>query len=584
MRMDGVPWIALAIWCSTIPGCGEPSSTLRDAADQAADRAADQAADRAPGRGPGFHEVAEAAGIDIVTHGGGLQKDHILESVGTGAAFFDYDRDGWLDLYIVNAWLLDEEPSQVRVRGRNRLYRNRGDGTFDDVTEAAGVGDDSWGCGVCVGDFDNDGHLDLYVTNFGPNLLYRNRGDGTFEDVSERAGVDDPGWGAGASFFDAEGDGDQDLYVANYVDCTEADVLAAERSLTWRHKAKVMVGPFGLRGGIDRYFRNNGDGTFTEASRESGLADVGEAYGLGVLASDLDNDGDVDLYVANDSNQNYLFRNDGTGHFKDVGGWCGAGFGESGAAQAGMGVDAADTDGDGLQDLFVTNFTHDYSTLYHNDGDLFFTDVTGAQPIRQDTYMALSWGCAFFDMDLDADVDLLIANGHIFPQVDGFPELEETYEQSFHLFRNDQATFHEVTDEAGPGMQIRSSARGLAVGDYDGDDDPDLLVTAMDRRPLLLRNDVVRRGTPLVVRLTNRHGGPALNAKATVHAGGASQLREVRSGSTYQSQSAFDLYFGLGPVDTVDSLIVRWPDGRKSVRTHFVAQGVMEMAEPAPEE
>ena len=529
---------------------------------------------------PGFHDVAEDAGIDVVTWAGGERKDHILESTGTGAAWLDYDEDGRLDLYVINAWLLDEEPTAVRIRGRNELYRNLGDGTFENVTEAAGVGDDAWGCGVCVGDIDNDGHLDLYVTNFGPNVLYRNRGDGTFEDVTAAAGVGDPGWGAGACFFDADRDGDQDLYVANYVDCTEDDVMHAERTLTWRHKAKVMVGPFGLRGGIDRYYRNNGDGTFTEATDEAGLTDTGEAYGLGVVASDLDNDGDVDLYVANDSNQNYLFRNDGSGHFSDIGGWCGAGFGESGAGQAGMGVDAGDYDGDGLFDIFVTNFTHDYSTLYRNEGDLFFTDVTGEQPLRKDTYYGLSWGCLFFDMDLDADVDLLIANGHIFPQVDDYPELEETYEQPLYLFRNDDGVFNEVTQECGPGMRIISSARGVAPADYDEDGDLDLLITAMDRRPLLLRNDMKRLGEPVVVRLRNRHGGPSLNALATLHAGGAAQVREVRSGTAYQSQGDFDLFFGLGSAARIDSLVVRWPNGKRTVHTDVAPGQRFEATEP----
>ena len=287
-------------------------------------------------------------GLKTVLYCGGPDKDHILESVGTGAAFVDYDGDGRLDVFLVNAWALDEEPSRVRLKGRNALYRNRGDGTFEDVTERAGVADESWGCGVCAGDYDNDGHVDLFVTNFGPNRLYRNRGDGTFEQVAERAGVADPGWGAGAAFFDADGDGDLDLYVANYIDATMDDVLAARRTILWREKVKVLAGPFGLRGGRDRFFRNNGDGTFRDATDEAGMTDTAESYGLGVLASDLDHDGDVDVFVANDSNPNFLYRNNGNGTFTEIGAWSGAGLNGNGVAQAGMGVDAADFDGDGL--------------------------------------------------------------------------------------------------------------------------------------------------------------------------------------------------------------------------------------------
>ena len=299
-----------------------------------------------------------------------MQKDHLLESTGTGAALIDYDGDGLLDAFLVNAWALDEEPSRVRVKGRNALYRNMGGGRFEDVTDRAGVGGDGWGGGVCAGDYDNDGRIDLFVTGFGPCRLYRNQGDGTFEQVAERAGVASPGWSAGAAFFDADGDGDLDLYVAHYIEATFDEVLAARRTSTWREKVKVMAGPFGLRGGKDRFYRNNGDGTFRDDTEKAGMTDIAESYGLGVLASDLDNDGDVDIYVANDSNPKFLYRNDGGGSFTEIGSWSGAGLSGEGVAQAGMGVDAADFDGDGLQDIFVTNFARDHATLYKNNGNL----------------------------------------------------------------------------------------------------------------------------------------------------------------------------------------------------------------------
>ncbi len=512
-------------------------------------------------------DAAAEAGISTVTWAGGEIKDHLLESTGTGAAFFDFDRDGRLDVYLVNSWALDEEPSRVRIRGRNALYRNLGNGRFENVADLTGVGDDGWGCGVCAADYDDDGWVDLYVTNYGPNRLYRNLGGERFEDVTERAGVGDAGWGASCSFFDAEGDGDLDLYLANYVEGDLDDVLTARRSTTWQEKAKVMAGPFGMRGDRDRFWLNEGEGRFRLASEEAGLTDEAESYGLGVLASDLDLDGDVDIYVANDSNPNFLFQNLGDGTFEDIGGWCGAGYSADGAAQAGMGVDAADFDGDGRPDILVTNFARDHCTLYRNEGDLFFLDVTREWGLHRFTYENLSWGCAFFDPDLDADLDVVIVNGHIYPQVDHHPEIDETYRQRITLLRRDGDALEDVRGRAGPGLEQPISARGLAVGDYDDDGDPDLFVTGMDCAPLLLRNDSERRGHWLKVRLLSERGAPVPNARARVVTGDRTQLGEIRCGSTYQSQNSADLLFGLGVHDRVDTLEVQWPDGSVVVRT-----------------
>lgn len=529
-----------------------------------------------------FVNVAPHAGLDTIIYCGGPNRDHILESVGSGIAFLDYDRDGRLDIYVVNAWLLDESPSAVRTRGRNVLYHNLGGGRFRDVTARAGVGDDGWGCGVCVGDYDGDGWEDIYVTNFGPNRLYRNLGDGRFEQVAETAGVADPGWGGGAAFFDADGDGDLDLYVANYIECTIDDVLTARRTTRWQNKAHVMTGPFGLRGGRDRFYRNNGDGTFTEATTAAGMEDLAEGYGLGVLASDLDNDGDVDVYVANDSNPNYLYRNNGDGTFEEIGAWCGAGFSASGAAQAGMGVEAGDLDGDGLQEIFVTNFARDHCTLYHNSGDLFFEDVTTRWGLARVTFLPLSWGCAFVDFDLDADLDLFIVNGHIYPQVDEFPELGESYAQRPLLLRNDGRRFVDISDQAGEALAEKVRGRGLAVGDYDADGDPDLLISAIDSPPLLLRNDTPRRGHWLTLRLLTPGGSHVLNARAIVQTGQRRQVREVRSGSTYASQSSLDLYFGLAAATRADRVEVIWPGGQRTVIENVPADQVLTLRMPAP--
>jgi hypothetical protein len=470
--------------------------------------------------------------------------------------------------------------SSVREKGRNVLYRNLGGGRFEDVTESAGVGDDGWGCGVCVGDYDNDGNLDLYVTNFGPNVLYRSRGDGTFEATTESAGVADAGWGAGASFFDADGDGDLDLYVANYIDATTDEVLAARRTNKWREKASVMAGPFGLRGGRDVFYRNNGDGSFTDDTEQAGMTDLGEAYGLGVLASDLDADGDVDVYVANDSNANYLFRNKGDGAFDEIGSWSGAGFSSDGNAQAGMGVDAGDIDGDGLEDIIVTNFARDYCTLYSNLGGLFFEDATMRHELRQATFEALSWGCAFFDADRDADLDLVIINGHIYPQVDDYEDFNESYRQFPSVLRNEGGRLRNAQEGDEPVLPFQVSGRGLAVGDVDNDGDLDLLITAMDAPPLLLRNDTPSDAHWLKLRLLNEKGAHDLNAVATITTGDTRQKREVRSGSTYQSQSALDLHFGLGDADTIDTLEVRWSDGTTTVEHDLAVDQLVTLRRP----
>jgi len=513
---------------------------------------------------PRFVDAAKDGGLTAVLYCGGRDKDHLLESVGTGVAFIDYDEDGRQDVFLVNGWELEEQPSGVRIKGQNVLYRNLGGGKFEDVTARAGVAGDGWACGVCAGDYDNDGHVDLFVTGFGPSRLYRNKGDGSFEQVAERAGVAEAGWWAGASMFDADGDGDLDLYVAHYIEANLEEVLAARRTSVWRETVKVMAGPFGMRGGKDRFYHNRGDGTFRDATEEVGMSDVSESYGLGVLASDLDNDGDVDLYVANDSNPNFLYRNDGKGRFTEIGSWCGAGLNGEGVAQAGMGVDAADFDGDGLQDIFVTNFAKDHATLYRNLGNLLFNDVSLSLALKALTYETLKWGCALFDYDNDGDLDIVIANGHIYPQVDEAPSLKESYRQLPTLLRNDGGRLTDVSREAGPGLQVPASARGLAVGDYDDDGDLDLLVSAMDAPPLLLRNDTVRAGHWLKLRLLNRHGSPALNARAVVVTGGVRRLRELRSGSSYVSQNAFELHFGLGASTRAETVEILWPGGERS--------------------
>jgi hypothetical protein len=555
---------ALALAAGVLGACGQPVTAAGEPA-------------AAASAGVRFVDRAAEAGLTAVTWTGGPEKDHLLESTGTGAALADLDGDGLLDVYLVNSWRLGEEPSVVLERGRNHHYRNLGDGRFEDVTERTGTGDDGWGCGVCAGDIDGNGTVDLYVTNFGPNVMYLQEPDGTFREVAAGTGLDDPGWGAGCTLFDADGDGDLDLYVVNYVDDTMENVLAARRTNKWRERVSVMTGPFGMRGGRDRFFRNDGDARFTDVTVEAGLEDVAEAYGLGVVAADVDRDGLPDLYVANDSNPNYLYMNRGEGQFAETGGWSGAGYSGEGAAQAGMGVDAADLGDDGLPEIVVTNFARDHATLYENLGEGFFEDVTMPWGIREPTFPLLSWACALVDLDLDTDRDLVIVNGHIYPQVDEEPELEESYAQPILLLENTGGRFEDVTAASGPGL-APFPGRGLAVGDVDRDGDLDLLVTGMDRAPRLLVNEGGPAAHWLGVAVREASGAPAVNAMVEVVAGGRRQVAEIRSGCTYQSQGAFEAHFGLGDAAVVDTLRVRWRDGTERVETGVAADRLLRMS------
>ena len=504
-----------------------------------------------------FVDVAAVAGVTATTWCGRPSKPHLLESGGTGLALFDADGDGDLDLYLVNGWRL--EGDQVVERARNVFYLNRGDGTFEDTTERSGLGDDGWGCGVEVGDVDGDGAPDVFVTNFGPDVLYLGRGDGTFERASVSPGLE--GWSAGAALFDGDGDGDLDLFVAGYIQATLAEVLAAEPTLAWRD-LQVMFGPFGMEGERDAYFVNDGHGAFREATSEAGFDDVGLYYGFGVLACDLDDDLDLDVYVANDSNPNYLYRNDGTGHFKESGLWSGAALENGGRAQAGMGVAAGDVDGDGRAELLVTNFADDFSTLYKNLGECAFRDVTTPWGVRGPTYKVLSWGAVLEDFDLDGLRDLYIANGHIYPQADQVAEETLGYAQRDLVLWSDGKRFRDVSAEAGPGLATQASSRGVAAGDLDGDGDIDLVIANVDAPPTVLRNESPRRGGWLIV------DAPGA-VRVEVHCGERRAVRHQVFGGSFCSVSDRRFHFGLGSVARIDELVAVWPDG-----TRVAAQAV----------
>ena len=533
----------------------------------------------------GFHfvDAAAQAGLTRVTHAGRPDKDHLLDSAGVGLAWLDYDRDGHLDAFLVNGWKL--AGSEILERGEFALYRGRGDGTFEDVTAAAGVaGEGRWASGVSVADHDLDGWPDLFVTCFGRNLLYRNDGDGTFSERAAAAGVEAPGWNTGAAFFDADGDGDLDLYVAAYIDCTLEEVLEARTSLRWKAVADVAMGPFGLDGARDHFFLADGSGAFVEATSESRLDDLALGFGFAVLASDFDLDGDADLYVANDSDANYYYRNEGRNEggalFKEVGMWTGSALDNLGNAQAGMGAARGDADGDGTVDIFVTNFAEDFSTLYAGDGRGFFSDVSQQSGVGQATYQALSWGTVFADLDNDGDEDLVVANGHIYPQVDRHPEQGMTYGQRNTLLENvGQGRFVDATERAGPGFQVALSSRGLAAGDYDDDGDLDLLFSNLDAPPTLLRNESAT-GAWLMLDCRVPPGRTRIGTRAVVEAGDLRVVRELTSGGSYLSAHDPRLHFGLGEAQRAERIEVRFPGGAVVVLEDVAANQLVVVEAP----
>ena len=540
----------------------------------AASGLADTGADSREGERPAFVDVAAASGVDLLTVSGTPAKEYIVESTTGGTAAFDYDNDGDVDIYIVNGSRLGgfrkgEEP-------RATLFRNEGGWRFTDVGNGVGVDHAGWGMGCTPADYNADGWLDLFLANYGPNALYRNS-EGVFTEVASQAGVAHQGWGSAAAFADFDGDGDLDFYLSNYIDFDPEYRPPDPNLCRWRG-LDVFCGPTGLAGAGDLFYRNNGPGeswTFSVANEEFGLA-ANRYYGLGAVAGDFDNDGDPDLYVANDSTPNLLYRND-NGRFEETAQLSGAALSENGLEQAGMGIAAGDYDNDGDFDLFVTNFANDYNTLYRNMGDGIFLDASSATGLGAASFTELGWGAGFFDADNDGDQDLFVANGHVYPAVDGHG-VGSRYAQRNQLFENDGGGFRDVSESSGSGFAVAAPSRGSAFADFDDDGDLDLVVVNQDSRPTLLRNDGGNRGNWLRVKLTQQgHNTQAVGARVAVVAGGTTQIREVRAGTGYLSQDDTRLHFGLGAELSVEALEIRWPDGKLEVMKDLEVNRLIEV-------
>ena len=543
---------------------------------------------------PRFIESADAAGLSgFHLMSGDHRKRYIVEANSAGVCVIDYDVDGRPDLYFVNGGRIEEFQQRKPSRLRHALFRNRGGRRFEEFTERADAGGNGhWGMGCSVTDYDADGFPDLYITAYGPNQLLRNQGDGTFRDVTEEAGVNDDRWSTGSAWSDVDLDGDLDLFVANYIELDRGNLpqpgspaygSMGSRGLGCRYLGlPVMCGPRGLKGAGNSFFLNRGDGAFEERSHASGLSDPQAYFGLGALFADLDDDGLPDLFVANDSTPNLLYRNLGQAGFEEVGLLSGMAFNGHGVEQAGMGVAAGDFLNHGRLSLYVTHFSEEYNTLYRNEGRFNFSDVTTRAGLNRPTLPYVGWGTLFFDFDNDGWLDIFVANGHVFPSVDHLQQPSVApYRQKSLLFRNlGKGRFEEQ-----PGLlrlENEQSSRGAATADFDGDGRLDLILNNIDSGPTLFWNQTGGGNRFLRVRLAGRDSNRlALGARVRVRAGDLLQLREVQSGGSYLSQSELVLHFGLGAHTRADSVEVTWPGGQTSTLQDVKAGQEITIRQPA---
>ena len=517
-------------------------------------------ASQAQRTGPGksivtFEEVpVKASGITWVHNNAHSPERYLPETVGAGCAFFDYDNDGWMDIYLVNSGPSDFYTPTAPLK--NALYHNNHDGTFTDVTDKTGVAGGSFGMGVAAGDYDGDGWQDLYITSYGRNILYHNNGNGTFSDVTDKAGVAAPGWSTCAVWFDYDNDGKLDLFVSSFVHYDKSqNILCTDENMSRRYYCVPRV----FKPTPSHLFHNNGNGTFNDVSRESGIADFpGKSFGA--VATDVNNDGLMDLFVANDTMPNFLFINKGGGKFEESGLAAGVAFSEAGKPRSGMGVDATDYDGDGWQDLFVANIDQEFFSLYHNQKDLTFTDEPGE--IGPATQLLSGWGLKFFDYDNDGDPDLFLVNGH----PDDFIDMRVsrvTYKEPLLMFENTGKAFQNVSAQSGAVFAKQFSGRGMAVGDFDNDGDLDVLVSNNGEAPLLLRNVGGNRNNWLGLQLVATKSNPAAAGSIiTWQAGGVKRSRLKTAGASYLSSHDPREVLGLGSATKIDSVEIRWPSGK----------------------
>jgi enediyne biosynthesis protein E4 len=517
-----------------------------------------------------FTNIAAAAGLTSRTvYGGQHTNKYLLETTGCGAAALDYDGDGWLDIFLVNGTTLEGFPKGQEPT--NRLYRNKGDGSFEDVTRRAGLAQSGWGQGACAGDYDNDGHEDLFVTYWGQNRLYRNKGDGTFEDATNRAGLTSARkrWGAGCALLDYNRDGLLDIIAANYIDLDLASTPVPDSGLCRYKGIPVACGPPGLPGGKNVLYRNLGNGTFEDVSDKSGISRARGTYGLGVATVDFNDDGWVDVYVANDSNPSALYMNNRDGTFTDAGITAGCAYSQDGKPQAGMGIAVGDYDRNGTLDIFKTNFAGDTSTLYANTGNGLCEDRTFAAGIGLNTRW-LGWGVGFLDLDSDGWLDLFLVNGHVYPEVDRI-KTEAGYKQRKVVYRNlSNGRFADVTEQLGDPVTVPKAGRGAAFADFDNDGDIDIVVNNVHDAPDFYRLDQTGERHWIALKLVGTQSNrSAIGARVRLVASDGVQLQEVRGGGSYYSQNDLRVHFGLGRARAIERIEVRWPNGREESWTEL---------------
>ena len=534
------------------------------------------------GGSPEYVDIAAQSGLSIpVTFGSATESNYILETTGTGAAIFDFDRDGDNDIFVVNGTTFPLAESGKSPP--SMLYVNDGEGLFTESALAKGLTAKGWGQGVCVGDVDNDGWDDLAVTYFGSNVLYRNQ-EGTFVDASAglAQAANSRRWGAGCAFLDYDQDGLLDLFVSNYVDFDPENTPkpGAPGACEWKG-IPVMCGPRGLPRASNVLYRNLGDGRFEDVSETTGILEPGGRYGLGVIAADFDNDGDIDIYVACDMTPSLLYRNNSDGTFTEIASEAGVAYSADGQLQAGMGVAVADYDGNGFLDIAKTNFSGDLPSLYNNEDGVFFEDLAFEAGLG--AHQLLGWGALFIDADEDGLPDLMLANGHVYPEVDG-ADIGETYRQPTLLFRNlGEGEFQDITDLSGPALQVLRPARGLAAGDLDGDGHPEIVAVNLNQPPTLLKH--VPQGTnAIVLKLVGVESNrSAIGARVDVTVGGRRLTQAVVGGGSYYSQSDFALHFGLGQAPQLEAVTVTWPNGHKQEWRQLDANRRYILTERAPE-